>query len=182
MAKTLYIDLDGTILNISEKYYQVYKELGGKATKDMYWRAKRNGVGIDSQKPIRATMLESKKYLEYDIIFSGAIKAMVCFPSLVLVTLRKNQHTFREQLECLGLINIFSTVLRGADKFTAISSICSEGDILIGDSINDIQAANLLGIKSMAVTTGVRNREILSQYNPDYIIDDISELPKVLGG
>ena len=46
--------------------------------------------------------------------------------------------------------------------------------IIIGDTPRDIECAKSAGMKSVAVTTGKFNSGELSDYNPDLIIDDLS--------
>ena len=53
---------------------------------------------------------------------------------------------------------------------------------MVGDTENDILPANTLGIKSVAVTTGIRNRQLLSKMNPTYILDGLGEIENILYG
>ena len=46
-------------------------------------------------------------------------------------------------------------------------------DILVGDSIDDIAAGKELGLKTVAVTTGILSNQILAKYKPDLIIDSL---------
>ena len=50
----------------------------------------------------------------------------------------------------------------------------------IGDLITDVQAAQRARVKSIAVLSGHSIREELEFYNPDFIIPDITHLPKIL--
>jgi len=50
----------------------------------------------------------------------------------------------------------------------------------IGDLITDVQAAQRAKIKSIAVLSGHSIREELEFYNPDFIIPDITYIPKIL--
>jgi phosphoglycolate phosphatase len=50
--------------------------------------------------------------------------------------------------------------------------------MMIGDSKNDIQAANAIGMQSIAVTYGYNYKKDISVYNPTYIVD---RLDKILG-
>ena len=47
---------------------------------------------------------------------------------------------------------------------------------VIGDTCLDIQTARHIGAKAIAITTGSNNREELAALNPDYLIDQFSEL------
>ena len=47
---------------------------------------------------------------------------------------------------------------------------------MVGDTENDIVPANNIGIKSIAVTTGIRNFDKLSSFNPSIIVSSLSEV------
>lgn len=66
--------------------------------------------------------------------------------------------------------------LAGAERLDIPASEC----IVIEDSINGVKAAKAAGMTSVAVTTSF-SREILTEkVAPDYIINDIRELPELL--
>jgi HAD superfamily hydrolase (TIGR01509 family) len=54
--------------------------------------------------------------------------------------------------------------------------------VVVGDTEMDIIAGRKAGAKTVAVTTGVTTRERLSLERPDYIVDDLSELDRILNG
>ncbi|MDO8846960.1 MAG: HAD-IA family hydrolase [Coriobacteriia bacterium] len=53
--------------------------------------------------------------------------------------------------------------------------------VYVGDSPADIESGNGAGVGTIAATWGVASRERLEAADPDAIIDDIAELPAVLG-
>ncbi|MNJ51995.1 Pyrophosphatase PpaX [compost metagenome] len=53
--------------------------------------------------------------------------------------------------------------------------------IMVGDSPADIQAANAAGTTSVAVAWSLKGAEVLRKYDPDYIIDDMTELYGIIG-
>ncbi len=53
---------------------------------------------------------------------------------------------------------------------------CPETTLYVGDSEVDILTARNAGITAVAVTWGFRDRELLSAYNPDYLIDTPKQL------
>jgi len=55
-----------------------------------------------------------------------------------------------------------------------------EKSLMIGDSKNDIIAANSAGIESIGVTYGYNYDESISVYNPTVIIDDFSQILEYL--
>jgi len=52
--------------------------------------------------------------------------------------------------------------------------------LYVGDHINDIEEARKAGIKIASVTTGVFSKNELKKYKPDFIIENLSELKKVI--
>lgn len=55
-----------------------------------------------------------------------------------------------------------------------------EDYIIVGDSHRDIIAAKANNIKSIIVTTGKMSKEELQPYSPDYIIESLNQLPKIV--
>jgi phosphoglycolate phosphatase len=53
---------------------------------------------------------------------------------------------------------------------------------IVGDSIVDIQAGKSAGAKTIAVLSGLFNREELKKQKPNLIIKDINSLPDWLRG
>ena len=58
--------------------------------------------------------------------------------------------------------------------------VCLEDSLMVGDSKNDILAANACGMQSVAVTYGYNYGEEISTHNPDMAIDDFKALLEVL--
>lgn len=52
--------------------------------------------------------------------------------------------------------------------------------LIVGDSENDILAAHSIGAPVVVVKYGYRDIEILQEYHPDYMIDNFSDLLKIL--
>ena len=59
-------------------------------------------------------------------------------------------------------------------------SVMVEDTVMVGDSKNDILAANACGMDSVGVTYGYNYGEDIALHNPSMIIDDFSKLLKVL--
>ena len=209
MITTLYLDLDGTLIDVSERYYRIYEEIilsveGNPLEKSEYWRLKRQAVPeselLSQLRPfeessdllaLRAEKLEAAEYLKYDQLVPGALATLNFLKGraqLVLVTLRKAVTELEQQLQTLGLSSFFDRVLcanqRVNDHTMPKATLISEnpwfeveGSLIVGDSEADILAGRLLGIKSIAVLSGIREREILVKYEPDYVIDSLAALP-----
>ena len=55
----------------------------------------------------------------------------------------------------------------------------SEIDV-IGDTPRDIACGKALGARTVAVATGTWSRDRLSEYHPDFLIDDLSDVERVI--
>jgi phosphoglycolate phosphatase-like HAD superfamily hydrolase len=50
---------------------------------------------------------------------------------------------------------------------------------VIGDTEHDIACGKIFGARTIAVATGTRSRETLSQHKPDFLFDDFSKVDEV---
>ena len=128
----LFFDLDGPVLDVSTKYYQVYFDLvverGGRPIpKAEYWAFKQRRVpdemilrlsGItgwsEDYRRLRKTRIETQEYLRYDRVWPGVIKMLHDLRArylLVLVTLRHSREGLLWELNTLGLSSLFHHVL-----------------------------------------------------------------------
>jgi len=51
---------------------------------------------------------------------------------------------------------------------------------VIGDTPRDIACGKALGARTVAVATGTWSRDRLSEYDPDFLIDDLSDVERVI--
>src|SRR5215510_2576050 len=136
------IDLDGPILDVSERYYQVYcdclRSIGAPPLdKASYWELKRKKVsepdilaqaGIDRSEVIQAyvyvrnTRVESENYLKFDQVWAGTdetLKILRMGRALALVTMRTSRELLVRQLERLHLRDSFDCVLSAGAELVA---------------------------------------------------------------
>jgi phosphoglycolate phosphatase len=66
-------------------------------------------------------------------------------------------------------------------KLMKKNNLSSEEIIYVGDETRDIEASKKIHIKVIAVTWGFNSGEVLAQHNPDFLIQQPSELIEVLG-
>lgn len=52
--------------------------------------------------------------------------------------------------------------------------------VYIGDSPIDVHASKAAGSHTVGVLTGTSNRAVMRQHAPDYILESVTELPKIL--
>lgn len=52
--------------------------------------------------------------------------------------------------------------------------------VIVGDSIVDVKAGKAAGAKTVSVLTGLYSREELAKAEPDFILNNVSELPQLI--
>lgn len=133
----IYCDLDGPILDVSRKYWQVHKdvlvELGKSyLLKDKYWRLKRERTPIsdilacvgaqdvsDEYTRMCIARIEMPEYLKYDRVWPGVLEALTALGHdhrLMLVTLRRSAEALRGELDYLKLRPLFDRVLSSGER------------------------------------------------------------------
>ena len=125
-------DLDGPILDVSGKYYQVYCDLvlkcgGGPIPKADYWDYKRRRVsdetilqlsGIkgwsEEYRRLSKARIETLEYIRFDRTWPGVEQMLRDLRSrslLVLVTLRHSPQSLHRELRALELLPLFDHIL-----------------------------------------------------------------------
>lgn len=210
-GRGVFLDLDGPILDVSRRYYRVYREgcrqYGLSALdRSEYWRAKRAGLRnvelIRCQHPDADESalerfsdywldhIEDPEALRSDRVHPGATEAISALGERrrrFLVTLRRHRPALLEQLDRLGLRSLFRTVLsgHGSDgrdvKVELIEDAPARaaGGLVVGDSGTDLGAGRELGMVTVGVRNGIRNSELLSRHDPDFLVDSIREVPGI---
>lgn len=202
----IYLDLDGPVLDVSERYYAIYSDLlrrEGYTPMDRsgYWSLKRlsfqesaivahtcpPGV-VEDYLIERQNLIEDPAYLGLDRVHEGALERLRSWAGrheLVLVTLRRNYQSLVSQLDYIGLRPLLSDVLVGpvgcpgwrAKKERIETRLRDTSNaFVIGDTEADVLAAHALELPSVAVTCGIRTRRLLSHLAPDLLIRNLGEL------
>ena len=206
LRQLICIDLDGPVLDVSERYYRVYSDtlnsIGFKPLKkESYWDLKRSKVSepeiiAQSGTPnsdlmrnyldTRAKRIESAEYLLFDQVWPGTLdtlRALRSRQALALVTMRSSTELLARQLERLKLHDAFDCILaagaasaandRGEQKARLVRDYYRNEDFMgwfVGDSEADIQSGRLLGLRTAAITFGIRNVDHLSAVLPDVLL------------
>jgi len=209
-AHILYLDLDGTLLDIREKYHRLHcriaLDLGREPLpRGTFGARKRSGAALevllpDWEEAARAEYsrrwlaeIERPLYTRFDRLVPGARESLVRLAprfELVLVTLRREGEELRRQLRSLGVAQLFSRLLvrgdHGGAELTKAQLLRltvppdERGSIVVGDSEEDVRAARALGSPFVAVLTGVRDRAFLAALGSDLIIESVAQLPAAL--
>jgi len=143
---------------------------------------------------VRLERIESPELLRWDALLPEAVTALRLLASrhrLVLVSLRRRHSDLQAQIAALGIAPCLAAVaacyrpcLPGwQSKAAAMSSdpgFRVDRAIAVGDTEDDILAARYLGIRSVAVLSGMRSRACLSALRPTTILDSLAEVPSWL--
>lgn len=203
MKKAIAFDLDGTLIDVSRRDYQIYSDLvirlgGMPLSYSEYWplRQAKTDIhqiladsGIISNDQVseflaeRRFLMESSEYLAIDKMFPGTLEVLNSLSQnfeIHILTIRHNRINTENQLHVLKLDKYHYHIVDGNKEYTMlqIPNLC----FMVGDTENDILPANNIGIKSVAVTTGIRNRELLLEMNPTYILEGLSKISNIVHG
>jgi phosphoglycolate phosphatase len=132
--------------------------------------------------------IENPHRLAIDTPFLGAsnfLKKTSKNRTLFLVTARQNPSLVEKQCKDLGWLDYFNKILVTEQKKTKSALIreyvkCTTDDYFIGDTGEDILAGKDLGLKTIAVCSGVLCKNILMEYHPDHIFETLEETLSVL--
>jgi len=175
--------------------------------KDAYWRLKRDAQPLgrlltsageepadeEAYRGQWMERIEADEYLRYDAVITGAAERLAALGRrhlLVLVTLRQRRDRLTAQLDRLGLRSLFAEVLSAPQGGEAAwetkrrlidgSGLVHGDGLLVGDTEADIRAGRALGLKTVAVLSGIRSRERLAAEKPDFILESVNALPGVV--
>ena len=119
--------------------------------------------------------------------FPGVAEALAALPGKKSTATTKGTPTTRAVLEMFGLLPYFDHV-QGTDDFPAkpepdvifasLRALNASPDdcLLIGDSPTDMKAGRRAGVKTCAVLWGYGRREDLLQCEPDFVLEQPSQL------
>lgn len=193
-------DLDGTILDSSERLYRLFCELIPDCTftKEDYWNLKRNKINhkmilekyfseydFNEFNTKWLKLIEDEKYLKSDKLYDFTIPLLKSINNdIFLITARQSRKNLLEELEWFGIKEYFKDIYVTENKIEKVDilrnlHITSE-DILVSDMGKDILAGKEVGIKTVGVSWGFMNEEKLKEYKPDFIVSDYNEIIKII--
>jgi len=201
----IFFDFDGTLVEIMKRDYRVYCDsLPGSTSLDFarYVSLRRKKTNIDEilslthpdYKDIREkffekrdSLIENTAYLRYDKVLQGVKESLSQISSnhkCYILSARKDEKALKDQCDEMDISQYFlsiEAVSSPKKKGSAIREINgNEAAIMVGDTEHDILAARESGSISVAVETGIRDKETISAYCPDHIIVNLSELAVII--
>lgn len=204
----IFFDLDGTLIDASERLYKLFIDLIPNCglTKGEYWNLKRQNIkhktiienffsnyNFDDFERKWLNNIENIQYLRYDKIFDDTINILQYLTlskkyNLYLLTARQSKENLYKELQKFQLLNYFENfknVFITEQKYTKTEIInqqffnLSNSDFIVGDTINDILCGKELNIKTIALTNGFINKNILEKYQPNYLCNTLTELKNI---
>lgn len=188
-------------------YSTVCRALGGQPLdRAAYWHLKRRRTGwpeilaqsglddaeVATFEAMFVDLIELPDSLGFDVLFPETIPVLTRLAAIfrcTLVSLRSSATALRAQLAVFALTPFFEAIQSAApgadpafEKARLIRKTIPAEDpaVVIGDSEADVAAANVLGYLSIAVYSGIRDRDILARDHPGYLVDGISGIEDAL--
>lgn len=164
------LDFDGTIIDLWPRYWAVFSDILGIdiQLKD-YVRNKRiykkdSLVANQFGKKLPNDYFERKREMLEDLSYLSMDKMLVdlnCINKVLetdgcILTKRRNESNFRQQLNHLGIKGKAYVVDKMSKKAWIESSFnASDPIIIIGDSMEELEAAKLLNVRAIMVGYGI---------------------------
>lgn len=202
----IFFDFDGTILDISSRWYRLHFDLAKKYDLpiyqfDDYVRLKRSGLSeedvmtkISSQDEKiakycsdRLSLIEDEKYLAFDKPFDGIeliLKSARKLGPMYLITKRASRKSVLDQLEKYNLGGYFESVLvtEGGDKGDLLLREFGEvaGDLIFSDAYDDYAMATDLKMRPYVVGYGCRSVDYFRGKGVVEIVETVADLQTII--
>ena len=124
---------------------------------------------------------------EYDAVVSTLTQLKEQGIRLAIVSTKRRETIFKG-LKLMGVTDLFEFVI-GIDDVVNVKpdpepvllaieklGVSKEDVMMIGDNYHDIEAGQNAGVKTAGVAWSIKGEEFLKQYNPDYILQHMTDL------
>jgi phosphoglycolate phosphatase len=202
----IFFDLDGTLIDVSLRNYTVYSEVtknfhGEPLDRSIYWDLKRKKTKwpellmLSKLLPTLEstylasfiTKIEDINYLKLDTLFPDSLQTLGLLSAAhecYLVSLRRNHRSLLEELSWLQLTPHFTKILSGhseSDGYDVKTQLIQkeldgEPGMIVGDTEADVVTGKELNLKTVALTSGIRDEQFLAALKPDYLLPTIGKL------
>jgi phosphoglycolate phosphatase len=113
------------------------------------------------------------------------LKSHTAFMGMVTSNSEENVNKFLERFDlCFFDAWSYSSAIRGKAsmmrRLIRKNKLAKESTVYIGDITDDIDACRKVGIKVAAVTWGYNTREVLEHSKPDFLIDRVGDLSRLV--
>ena len=199
MQKIIFFDLDGTILNVWDRFWHIHSVLSTRTNLKpipfaLYLRLKRQrfdeytyfkeAFSKEEYKKLKIGLLEELKYLGLDSLNKQVVSVIEKVSrrrKIGLLTYRRNRENLMWQLENCGIINYFEQIINiNPDKSDKVNYLKRKASVYLGDTQDDIKAAREAGVVAVGCGWGLVDPSILSAAKPDYLLKDPRELFSVI--
>lgn len=203
---TLFVDLDGTLLNIYGRLHKLHLDLCKKhhikpmkknyyialkrsmiREKDLVKRLTKSKTAIRDYLKERAKAIEQPRYLKLDKPLSKNISALKRLRKkyrLILLTNRKDRNDLLDQLRQHKLADLFFEIYNAGysgskEQILKKCHYLTKESCLIGDTVEDALLGRRLGVKAVIVLTGLLDRKNATRLKPAFIVDDLRQIVKI---
>lgn len=204
---TLFVDLDGTLLDINDRLYRLHLDICKKyeikpMKKNSYIVLKRSMVrekqlirrlttsktAIKNYLRERAELIELPGYLKLDKPLTrniSALKKLKKTYRLILLTNRKNRKDLLNQLKIHKLLGLFFEIYNAGYSGTKEHLLrkcryLTKDSYIIGDTVEDALLGKKLGVKAIIVLTGLLDRKNAVKLKPAFVVNDLRQIFNVL--
>lgn len=169
-----------------------------------YWKLKRNRVDrltllklsgafdlYDTFLVEWLRIIEEEEFLQLDELQAGAVRILgewraTAACRIVLATMRHDPTNLYRELDRLAITHLFDQIIvcdyrdGGAGKAErvrqSLDSLDATRCVWIGDTEADIEASMYLGVKSVAVSCGLRTSSFLQSLGPDALVPHLRDV------